>query len=225
MIRSGRRLFPAFRVAASQLSSAQQTAQPFIPAYAAYSAAPERTTANVPEGHWGSDLTDVTCNIGLNRRRDLTLRQDLSLFKQQSSFSLADVFKGSNVLLIGFPGGPICTEQHIPGYIELMSNLKQKGVEKVVCVSVGDPEELQKATGALSSDKLEIYADRNGSFVRLLGLELGTIDCGKGPKCQRFAAIVEDGILLKLKVEAGPADLKVTDAKSMLELWRDVYDC
>jgi hypothetical protein len=27
------------------------------------------------------------------------------------------------------------------------------------------------------------------------------------------------------KVEAAPADLKVTDAKSMLELWRDVYDC
>lgn len=24
------------------------------------------------------------------------------------------------------------------------------------------------------------------------------MDCGKGPKCQRFAAIVEDGILMKL---------------------------
>jgi hypothetical protein len=118
--------------------------------------------------------------------------------------------------------------------------------------------------------------------VRLLGLELGEVDCGKGPKCQRFAAIMEDGILLKLvggpglapcgvgrdvcgagwllacalcwarrwretpgggggwrspsaplvvpppaaqKVEAAPADLKVTDAQNMLELWRDCYDC
>lgn len=38
-------------------------------------------------------------------------------------------------------------------------------------------------------------ADPNGSFMRLLGLEL---ESGAGPKCQRFAAIVEDGILLKL---------------------------
>jgi hypothetical protein len=27
------------------------------------------------------------------------------------------------------------------------------------------------------------------------------------------------------KVEAAPASLRVTDAKNMLELWRDVYDC
>jgi peroxiredoxin len=41
-----------------------------------------------------------------------------------------------------------------------------------------------------------VYADRNGSFVRLLGLDLGGPDAS--PKCQRFAAILEDGILLKL---------------------------
>jgi hypothetical protein len=92
MLRTSRRLLPAFRAAGTQLSACQ-SAQPFIPAYAAYSAAPEQSTYNVPEGHWNSDLTDVACNIGLNRRRDLTLRQDLALFKQQSKYSLADVFK------------------------------------------------------------------------------------------------------------------------------------
>jgi hypothetical protein len=94
MLRGGRRFLPAFRAAVSQLPAAQQAAQSLAPAYAAaYSAAPERSTYNVPEGHWGSDLTDVACNIGLNRRRDLTLRQDLALYKHQTKFSLADVFK------------------------------------------------------------------------------------------------------------------------------------
>jgi hypothetical protein len=92
MLRNSRRLLPVFRSAVAQLS-AGQNAQPFIPAYAAYSAAPEHSTYNVPEGHWNSDLSDVACNIGLNRRRDLTLRQDLSLFRQESKYSLADVFK------------------------------------------------------------------------------------------------------------------------------------
>jgi hypothetical protein len=94
MLRGGRRFLPAFRAAVSQLPAAQQAAHSLAPAYAAaLNAAPERSTYNVPEGHWGSDLSDVASNIGLNRRRDLTLRQDLSLYRQQSKHSLADVFK------------------------------------------------------------------------------------------------------------------------------------
>ena len=47
--------------------------------------------------------------------------------------------------------------------------------------------------------QLELMADRNGGFMRLLGLELATPESGEqGPKCQRFGAIVEDGILIKL---------------------------
>lgn len=33
--------------------------------------------------------------------------------------------------------------------------------------------------------------------MRLLGLEYGTLEAA-GPKCQRYAAVVEDGVLLKL---------------------------
>jgi peroxiredoxin len=34
-----------------------------------------------------------------------------------------------------------------------MDTLKAKGVEKVVCVSVAEPEELQQATSGLLADK------------------------------------------------------------------------
>lgn len=44
---------------------------------------------------------------------------------------------------------------------------------------------------------MEIYADKNGGVVRMLGLELGSGEAA-GPKCQRYAAIVENGVLLKL---------------------------
>lgn len=52
-----------------------------------------KSTYNVPEGHHGSDLTSSACHIGLGRRRDLTMRQDLALWKQDAKLSLADVFK------------------------------------------------------------------------------------------------------------------------------------
>jgi peroxiredoxin len=45
--------------------------------------------------------------------------------------------------------------------------------------------------------QLHLVSDKNGSFIRMMGLELGD-EASKGPKCQRFAGIVEDGILMKV---------------------------
>lgn len=61
-------------------------------------AAPEYELAprpyDVPEGHAKSDLSPHVCNIGLNRRRDLTLRADVMLYgKQATGTSLASLFK------------------------------------------------------------------------------------------------------------------------------------
>ena len=46
--------------------------------------------------------------------------------------------------------------------------------------------------------QVEVLADKNGGLMRLLGVEIGTPDSTTEPRCHRFAAIVEDGILLKL---------------------------
>ena len=46
--------------------------------------------------------------------------------------------------------------------------------------------------------QVELLADKNGGLMRLLGVEIGAPDATNEPRCQRFACIVEDGILLKL---------------------------
>jgi hypothetical protein len=51
------------------------------------------STQNVPAGHHNSDLSSAVCNIGLNRRRDITLRQDIEVVVHSKTRSLADVFK------------------------------------------------------------------------------------------------------------------------------------
>jgi len=48
---------------------------------------------DVPEGHKNSDLRSVTCHIGLNRRRDLSLREDLCLFQPGGKATVKDIFK------------------------------------------------------------------------------------------------------------------------------------
>lgn len=53
-----------------------------------------KSTTNVPLGHHSSDLSSVACHIGLGRRRDLTMREDLALWKNGATrIKLADVFR------------------------------------------------------------------------------------------------------------------------------------
>lgn len=51
---------------------------------------------DIPEGHRNSDLRNVTCHIGLNRRRDLSLREDLCLFQPGGKATVGEIFKVSN---------------------------------------------------------------------------------------------------------------------------------
>lgn len=64
-----------------------------------------------------------------------------------------------------------------------------------------------------------MLADRDQGFMRLLGLELGA----GGPPCQRFAGVVDGGILLRLKVEAAPGDLKLTTVRAMLDEFKKFF--
>lgn len=61
---------------------------------ASAAAVPSRGSGDVPPGHLSSDLSPTACNIGLGRRRDLTLRQDLCLYQQNGAkTSLVDVLR------------------------------------------------------------------------------------------------------------------------------------
>ena len=50
---------------------------------------------DIPEGHRNSDLRNVTCHIGLNRRRDLSLREDLCLFQPGGKATVREIFQVS----------------------------------------------------------------------------------------------------------------------------------
>ena len=58
-------------------------------------AAAETSTqaTDIPAGHRNSDLGSSACNIGLNRRRDLSLRADIKLYTSEKELSLQDVFR------------------------------------------------------------------------------------------------------------------------------------
>ena len=130
----------------------------------------------------------------------------------------ADYFKGKKVALFSVPGAftPTCSAKHLPGYINLAAELKAKGIDEIVCTAVNDPFVMGVWGKSAGSDDITMLADGNGDFASALGLTMDGSGFGLGTRGQRFAAVVNDGVVESLYVEA-PGEFKVSAAEYVLE--------
>jgi peroxiredoxin len=130
----------------------------------------------------------------------------------------AEIFSGKKVVLFAVPGAftPLCSGQHLPGYIQKAKDIKAKGVDTIVCLAVNDAFVMGAwgdAHGA--GDDVLMAGDGSAVLTRALGLDFDAGKFGMGIRAQRFAAIVEDGKVTTLNVEA-PMKFEVSDADSIL---------
>jgi peroxiredoxin (alkyl hydroperoxide reductase subunit C) len=134
--------------------------------------------------------------------------------------STDDLFKAKKVVLFGVPGAftPTCSAKHLPGFTAHLADLKAKGVDSVVCMSVNDQFVMQAwAKDQGITDEVVMLADGSGTFTKAMGLELDLIGRGLGVRSQRFAMVVDDGKVSHLAVEqAGGFD--VSRAEAILEI-------
>jgi glutaredoxin/glutathione-dependent peroxiredoxin len=119
----------------------------------------------------------------------------------------ADVLGTGKVVLFGVPGAftPTCSDHHLPGFVLRAEELRAKGVDTVVCVSVNDPF-VMSAWGQDQKvgDSVVMLADGNGELTEALGLTMDGSGFGLGQRSQRYAAILDDGTVSWLAVEPGP---------------------
>ena len=102
----------------------------------------------------------------------------------------------------------------------------------MVCVTVAEPQVVADwaasngfgpGTGCPGME-LQVLADKTGGFVRMLGVEAPAEKVAAGhPPCLRYAGVVDDGVLLRIAVEKGAADVDVTSVSSMLKTFREAY--
>ena len=69
---------------------------------------------------------------------------------------------------------PTCSDHHLPGFVLRAEELRAKGADKVVCVSVNDPFVM----GAWGQDQnvgdtVVMLADGNGELAEAMGLDHG----------------------------------------------------
>lgn len=124
-----------------------------------------------------------------------------------ASVSSAELLGGGKVVLFGVPGAftPGCSKQHLPGFVQGADALAGKGVHKVACIAVNDAWTLDAWADAQGAKgKIEMLADGNADFAKAMGLTFDGSGFGLGTRSQRYAAVIEDGIVTKLEVEPGP---------------------
>ncbi len=135
------------------------------------------------------------------------------------ALSSDDLFKGKKVVLFSVPGAftPACSAKHLPGFIQSADALKAKGVDTIACLSVNDVF-VMDAWGKDQSagDKVTLLADGNGDYVKALGLDLDARGFGMGVRGERFAVVVEDGVVKQLHREAAASDVKASSAENIL---------
>ena len=133
-----------------------------------------------------------------------------------------ELFNGKKVVLISVPGAftPTCSMSHLPGFVTHADDILALGVDTIACTAVNDVF-VMNAWGKDQAvgDKILMLADGNGDYVRALGLELDGRSFGMGIRGQRFAMIVDDGVVTHLAVEE-PAKFAVSKAEAILEVLR-----
>jgi peroxiredoxin len=130
----------------------------------------------------------------------------------------AEVLGKGKVVLFGVPGAftPTCSDHHLPGFVLRAEDLRAKGADRIACVAVNDPFVMEAwGEDQKVGSSVVMLADGNGELAQAMGLIMDGTGFGLGTRGQRFAAILDDGVVSWLAVEPGPG-LTVSSAEEVL---------
>ncbi len=132
---------------------------------------------------------------------------------------LGALLEGKKVILFGLPGAytPVCSTQHLPGFVAEADKLKAGGVAAIACISANDPFVMSawgKEHGV--GDKVMMLCDPDAAFTRSLGLSMDLSGLGLGERSKRWSMVVENGVVSTVNVEDSIFDAHVSGAANLL---------
>jgi peroxiredoxin len=134
-----------------------------------------------------------------------------------NDFKVSELTKGKKILMFALPGAftPTCSAKHVPSYLESSDAIKAKGVDEVWCVAVNDAF-VMGAWGREQNvaGKIRMLSDGAAIWTKAMGLELDLTARNMGVRSQRYAAVIEDGVIKALEIEA-PGAFEVSSAQAM----------
>ncbi|PIA43396.1 hypothetical protein AQUCO_01900046v1 [Aquilegia coerulea] len=126
------------------------------------------------------------------------------------TITVSDLTKGKKTIFFAVPGAftPTCSQKHLPGFVEKSNELKSKGVDNIVCISVNDAFVMKAWKQDLKiGDEVLLLSDGNGDFTKAIGVELDLSDkpVGLGVRSRRYSLLADDGVVKVLNLEEGGA--------------------
>jgi peroxiredoxin len=136
-----------------------------------------------------------------------------------NDFKVSDLVKGKKILMFALPGAftPTCSAKHVPSYLESYDAIKAKGVDEIWCVAVNDAF-VMGAWGREQhvNGKIRMFGDGSAAWTKAMGLELDLTARNMGLRSQRYAAVLDDGVIKALELEA-PGAFEVSAAAAMMK--------
>ena len=131
-----------------------------------------------------------------------------------------DLFQNQKAIVIGVPGAftKVCSAKHLPGYVNNFEAAKQKGVTKIICISVNDPNvmeawgESQKVDG-----KVFMAADPYCEFTKSIGAEIDRTEKGLGIRSARYTMLVENNVIKTIKEEKDTGVCDISAAENFIK--------
>jgi peroxiredoxin len=133
--------------------------------------------------------------------------------------STEELFKGKKVVLFAVPGAftPTCHRNHLPGFVKNLAAIKAKGVDTVAVTGVNDVFVMNAWKKDSGGDGIEFLADGSGNWAKALGLVADLTERGLGVRSQRYAMLVDNGVVKTLNVEDAPGKAEISGADNLLK--------
>ena len=133
--------------------------------------------------------------------------------------STNDLFKDKKIIILGMPGAftKTCSTTHLPSYVKNYDLAKKKGITKIICLAVNDPN-VMKAWGQNQNveNKIFMVGDPFCNFTRAIGAEVDKSEKGLGIRSNRYTILLEDGIVKKIEEEKETTTCELSAAENFL---------
>ena len=132
---------------------------------------------------------------------------------------IIDLCKNKTIIL-GMPGAftKTCSALHLPGYIKNYELALKKGISKIICIAVNDPN-VMKAWGEKQNigSKIFMAGDPFLNFTKAIGAEVDKSEKGLGIRSNRYTMLVENGDVKKIEEEKETATCELSAAENFLK--------
>ena len=130
-----------------------------------------------------------------------------------------ELFKGKKVVLFAVPGAftPTCSNNHLPGFVKNAAAIEAKGIDTIAVTGVNDVFVMNAWKKSSGADAIEFLADGSANWAKALGLSTDLTERGLGVRSQRYAMVVDDGVVKTLNVEDAPGKADISGAENLLK--------